>query len=285
VNAVEWPDGRPCAVAVTVDVDAETMWTSRDPANARRPVVLSQATFEIDYGVPAFLDLFDAVHARTTFFVPGWVAQRHPHVVELAAARGHEIANHGYDHARMSQHPPEVERWMITTTNDILSSLSDAPVVGYRAPYFEVSDQTLRVLQDLGMHYTSNFMNSLFPYQHEGTRLLELPVSWMWDDGPYYLFATEPPNFRQMYRPDDVTAIWRAEFDEIRRIGGVMTLILHPQLSARPSRLAALRGLLEEMAESGAWMASASEICEWARNKVGSEMAATTDSRTSKAKG
>lgn len=268
-NGITWPERYSCAVAVTVDVDAETMWTSRDPANARRPVVLSQAMFEIQYGVPAFLDLLESVGARSTFFVPGWVAQRHPQVVRSVADAGHEVANHGYDHARLSIHPPEFEEWTIRVTNEILSSLTGSPVLGYRAPYFEVTDQTIPLLDRLGMTYSSNFMSSLHPYQHAGGSIMELPVSWMWDDGPYYLFATEPPNYRQMYLPDDVYRIWRSEFDEISRLGGVMTLVLHPQLSARPSRLAVLRRLLHEMADGGAWLASGIEVCRWARTQLG----------------
>jgi hypothetical protein len=107
-------------------------------------------------------------------------------------------------------------------------------------------------------------MNSLYTYRHDNSRVMELPVSWMWDDGPYYLFATEPPNYRQMYVPEDVYRIWRAEFDEMSRLHGAMTFILHPQLSARPSRLAVLTRLLRDMADAGAWLASGAEVTRWA---------------------
>ena len=36
-----WMDGARCAVMLTFDFDAETLWTSRDPTNWDRPGALS----------------------------------------------------------------------------------------------------------------------------------------------------------------------------------------------------------------------------------------------------
>src|SRR6202171_5166246 len=44
------------------------------------------------------LDILDYADARATFFVLGWVAERYPALVQDIAARGHEIACHGYGH-------------------------------------------------------------------------------------------------------------------------------------------------------------------------------------------
>ena len=44
------------------------------------------------------LELFDETGSRATFFVLGWVAERQPALVREIAARGHEIACHGYGH-------------------------------------------------------------------------------------------------------------------------------------------------------------------------------------------
>jgi peptidoglycan/xylan/chitin deacetylase (PgdA/CDA1 family) len=257
-----WPNGRSAAVAVTVDLDAETMWTSKDAANARRPVVMSQATYEIDFGVDYFLEAFAELGVVATFFVPGWVAERHSSIVRRIAESGHEIASHGYDHTRISAHPPEFEKWTLTRSKDILEELTGERIVGYRAPYFELTEQTLDLLRSLEMSYSSNLMNSVHPYRHPGTGIVELPVSWMWDDGPYYLFATEPPNYRQMFPPAVVRDAWYAEFQALADLGGLMNLVLHPQLSARPSRLVALKGLLAQMKSEGAWLAPCREIAD-----------------------
>src|SRR4029450_2307319 len=44
------------------------------------------------------LDLFSACGDRGPCFFLGWVGERFPQLVKDAAARGHEIASHGYAH-------------------------------------------------------------------------------------------------------------------------------------------------------------------------------------------
>ena len=44
------------------------------------------------------MDVFDDAGVTATFFVLGWIAEHHPELVRDIAARGHEIACHGYSH-------------------------------------------------------------------------------------------------------------------------------------------------------------------------------------------
>ena len=93
-----WPDGHRAAVAFTFDFDAEEVWIGEDPENANRPGILSQGTYGAKVAVPLLLDLLDRVGVRSSFFIPGRVAERHPARVEEIVARGHEIGHHGYTH-------------------------------------------------------------------------------------------------------------------------------------------------------------------------------------------
>ena len=76
-KSVKWPGGAKVAVMLTFDFDAETLWLSRDPANARRPGTLSQGTYGAKVGVPKILEtLHDAdLDGRATFFIPGWTVE------------------------------------------------------------------------------------------------------------------------------------------------------------------------------------------------------------------
>src|SRR5919205_1858683 len=85
-------------VAFTFDFDAEEVWIGEDPANEHRPGVLSQGTYGAKVAVPLILELLERHGVRATFFVPGRVAERHPHRVEEIVAAGHELAHHGYTH-------------------------------------------------------------------------------------------------------------------------------------------------------------------------------------------
>ena len=44
------------------------------------------------------LELLAERGQRGTFFILGWVADRHPELIRRIAAGGHEIASHGYGH-------------------------------------------------------------------------------------------------------------------------------------------------------------------------------------------
>ena len=56
------------------------------------------------------LDMLADAGVRGTFFVLGWVAERHPELVRRIASRGHEIASHGYAHRLVYDLCSEVER-------------------------------------------------------------------------------------------------------------------------------------------------------------------------------
>src|SRR5258708_19012334 len=56
--------------------------------------------------VDRLLDLLARHNAQGTFFVVGWLAQRHPNVVRSIVAAGHEIGSHTWDHVRVTHQTP-----------------------------------------------------------------------------------------------------------------------------------------------------------------------------------
>jgi polysaccharide deacetylase family protein (PEP-CTERM system associated) len=102
------------------------------------------------------LALLDKHDTTATFFVLGWVAQRHPHLVEEIAEGGHEIASHGCNHELLYEQSREDIRRDLSRSVDILRSIVDAPVLGYRAPSFSITDEAVEVLDELGFQYDSS---------------------------------------------------------------------------------------------------------------------------------
>src|ERR671936_722042 len=82
------PRGFP--VLLSFDIDAETMWTARDPKNAERPIVMSQGAYGWKVGMPRILQLLDRYGLKVTFFVPGLVMEQRPAMVEAILKQGHE---------------------------------------------------------------------------------------------------------------------------------------------------------------------------------------------------
>ena len=118
-------------------------------------------------GVALVLDLLARHCTSATFFVLGWVADQHPHVVREIMAAGHEIASHGWDHRRVTEQTPAAFRSSVRRARRVLEDLSGTPVVGFRAPSFSIlpgCEWALDILLEEGYRYDS----SLFPVTRPG---------------------------------------------------------------------------------------------------------------------
>lgn len=112
------------------------------------------------------LDLLDETGTSATFFVLGWVAERHGGLVRAIQTRGHEIASHGYGHEMITrlnraQFAEDVRRGKAA-----VEDVTGTAVIGYRAPTFSVVRGTLwslEVLAEAGFRYDS----SIFPIVHD----------------------------------------------------------------------------------------------------------------------
>lgn len=225
-------------VAFTFDFDAEEVWIGEDPANAQRPGVLSQGTYGAKVAVPEILRLLERRGLPATFFVPGRVAERYPERVREILAAGHEVALHGYTHRSPATLPRDEEESELVRASEILTGLG-AELAGYRSPSWEFSEHTVGLLAEHGLRYSSNFMDDIRPYRHEGSGLVELPVQWILDDAPHFWFSGADWT-RKIATTAEVEAIWREEFEGIRALGGSFVLTMHPQIIGRPGRLAFL---------------------------------------------
>ncbi len=96
---------------------------------------------------------------KATFFILGWVAERHPGLVKALAKQGHEIASHGYGHELVINQTDHEFRDDIRRSKRILEDLIGAVVFGYRAPSFSITAQTpwaLTILAEEGYLYDSS---------------------------------------------------------------------------------------------------------------------------------
>ena len=112
------------------------------------------------------LQLLEDKGGKATFFVLGWVAERHPDIVKKLAAEGHEIASHGYAHELITAQTPTIFREDVRKAKQILEDLIGQQVNGYRAPTFTITKETqwaLPILVEEGYRYDS----SVFPVFHD----------------------------------------------------------------------------------------------------------------------
>jgi len=112
------------------------------------------------------LAIFEQFDVRGTFFVLGWVAERYPQLVRDIAARGHEIACHGFSHRLVYEQPPEEFYEETLRSKNLLEDITGTAVLGYRAASYSIVRESLwalDILVELGFVYDS----SIFPVRHD----------------------------------------------------------------------------------------------------------------------
>jgi peptidoglycan-N-acetylglucosamine deacetylase len=239
-------------LCLTFDVDAESVMLAADPANEARASLMSHQAYGPLIGVPRILSLLARLKVDATFFVPGATAERYPGTVAAILAEGHEVAHHGYLHESLVDSDEASERHYLELGLEALDRIAGIRPVGYRAPWWETTHRTRELLIEYGFGYDSSFFDSDAPYWFRaGTRrLLEIPVSWALDDWERYAFWPGVTGDGRIDRPSAVAAAWWEEIDAIRAVGGVAVLTMHPFLSGRPARAAALEALIERVLAS-----------------------------------
>jgi len=145
----------------------------------------------IEQNVERILELLDDHGANATFFILGWIAQRHPQLVERIANAGHEVASHGFNHVRVTSQTPAEFRQDVEDTKRVLEDICGAEVIGFRAASFSIGSTNLwalDVLADAGYRYSSSVnpirhdhygspSSPRVPFRAEKGGLLEVPIS------------------------------------------------------------------------------------------------------------
>ncbi len=116
----------------------------------------------VEKNVDCYLELFDKYDVKATFFILGYVAEKHPAMVKKIAKLGHEIASHGYAHQLVYKQTPEEFREDVRKSKMLLEDLLGNKVLGYRAPSWSITEASLwaiDILEEEGFEYSS----SIFP--------------------------------------------------------------------------------------------------------------------------
>jgi peptidoglycan-N-acetylglucosamine deacetylase len=259
-----WGANVQCAVMLTFDLDAETLWLDGDLANLRKPGLISQGTYGPKVAIPLILDLLHRRGLFATFFIPSWTIDNHPDAVQAIVDAGHEIGHHGYIHEHPTNLTLAEEEAVLVSGIQAIERLTGQQPAGYRSPAWEFSSSTVELLARYGFRYSSNLMSDIFPFRHAETDLIELPVQWLIDDAPFFYYKAGGQ--RPISSATNVYEAWTEEFEGIYRIGGLFNLTMHPQLIGRPGRLLMLERVIDYIEQCpDSWFATGSEVAEYWR--------------------
>jgi len=116
----------------------------------------------VEKSVTRILELLSQYNTKATFFILGWIAERLPHLVKEIAVLGHEVASHGYNHEIVCYLSKEEFESDLLKSKSILENIINQPVIGYRAPNFSITNESLWAIDILARH-GFRYDSSIFP--------------------------------------------------------------------------------------------------------------------------
>lgn len=113
----------------------------------------------IERSVDKLLRIFQDAEVKATFFVLGWIAERHPNMVSAIKEQGHEIGTHGYSHRFIYNLGPLLFREELKRSIGILEDITGERVCGHRASAWTItkaSSWALDILLEENLLYDSS---------------------------------------------------------------------------------------------------------------------------------
>jgi polysaccharide deacetylase family protein (PEP-CTERM system associated) len=128
----------------------------------------------VEKNVRKLLDLLEINSTRATFFVLGWVAEKHPQLIRDVAEAGHEIASHGMLHQLIYKMTPDEFRTEMIESKSLIEDVVGKEVIGFRASNFSITRGSLwalDILAEVGFKYDT----SIFPFRRRRYGIADSP--------------------------------------------------------------------------------------------------------------
>ena len=270
--------------------DSVSLWIGSF-GGADSPCDISRGVFAARQGVPRILEMMERYGIKTTWDITGHSIESFPKESELIVKHGHELGVHGYTHENPLAMSRQQEADVLDKCIELVTDLCGVHPVGYVAPWWELSPNTIDLLLERNFLYDRSVMEDDYTphylrrgdswtkidYTQEAASwmkpwvagdavdLVELPASWYLDDAPPMMFVKTFPNSHGWVNPRDVEDIWRDQFDWIYRHYdyAIYTCVIHPDCAGKPQVLMMLERIFDHMlAHTGVRMVTMREMAE-----------------------
>lgn len=166
---------------ITNDVEATTI-----QGDAYRE---DMAVKVVQEALPAVLALYKKYGVRATFFCQGSMIEKHPEIVSMIEADGHEVACHGWVHDSdkafdVLTYEEQVEH--LRKAKETIDALTTKPIVSFRAPALRVNESTARALRATDFTHDS----SVAPQRLDAFMSLGSKKKLLWIGAPRGVYET-----------------------------------------------------------------------------------------------
>ncbi|MHA3737298.1 polysaccharide deacetylase family protein [Pseudomonas sp. Eth.TT006] len=263
-----WPDGKRCAVVVTVDYNDIHGILTQAPEVAGRDKTLSVWRYGTQRGVERLLGLFSELGVISSWFVPGIVAEENPRHIAAIQAAGHEIACAGYRHQNYDSLDLAAQTAEVAKGIAALQALTGERPSGFRVPAGNGAPGFIEALHEHGIHWSSSWRGDDLPFAHPtAAQVIELPLHYELEDEPYFAFNLSPavpPAQSRIASYSHTLDNLQMDFAGFHRFGLCYVLRLHPEIIATPGRIGVLRELLQGIKQQeDVWIATGAEVADW----------------------
>jgi peptidoglycan/xylan/chitin deacetylase (PgdA/CDA1 family) len=274
MNSIRWPQNARCAVVVTVDFNDEHGILTQEPRIAGREKSLSVWRYGAKRGVDRVLDALEEFDVRSSWFVPGRVAETHADLVKRISTQKHEIGNSGYVCEDFDTLTLDAQKDVFRRGQAALAQVLGQHAQGFRSFTGNWAPGFADFLRDQGVTWSSSWRGDDLPYFHmpdtdtntslAAPRLVELPLHYELEDEPYFAYNLSPaipvgqpriPSYREVLQN------WKHDFAAFHRFGLCFVLRLHPEIIGTAGRIDVLRELLADIrSRDDVWFATGSEM-------------------------
>ena len=151
---VPWPNGAKVAVAITFDMDADSLVHIEHPQDSiTRISTISMLKYGPQVGVPRILEGYRRYGLKQTFFVPAWCIEQYPEAVEAMVKDGHEVGFHGYIHEAPNALSRSEEQYWMQRSIAVIEKHTGKRPRGNRSPLYNYSINTTDLLVEEGFLY------------------------------------------------------------------------------------------------------------------------------------
>lgn len=248
----KWADGSRLVVSATMLFEA-----GGQPDNAPSPFPpnmkpgfkdLPAATwYEYGYkeGIPRMLDNWDKLGIKVTTHMVGSAVLKNPALAKEIVDRGHEASGHGMTWKDEYDMSYEEEKKFIRDGLDAIKKVTGQTAVGYNANFLRRSENTLKILQELGCIYHIDDLSRDEPFIINVNQkdFAVVPYTVRNND----LGMIELKNFS----PDQYLTQIKMEFDQLYEEAAtrrrMLSLTFHDRVSGTPQMVRAATELIKYM--------------------------------------